>query len=253
MTVTGTPLRAALPETSSRSGSVRSLIETPGDRGCVRAMPGAVDLVAVAVGEARPRPASCRRWPATSTSTAPTREVTVDQRAVGDAARGEVVRVHQQLVARLARGSAASVLCIHELLSRWWRRPISSSSPVGPGRRSVRPRAGRGRRATSGWARSIRLSVVWSRPGSVGPQRPEVDAVRVAAQRCAATARPAASQQQVDDAAGRADGQPGPLPAAASAAAASRVERAPVIRSARSRKISQSCRASSGPSRRPPA
>ena len=29
-TVTGTPLRAALPERSSRSGSVRSLIDTPG-------------------------------------------------------------------------------------------------------------------------------------------------------------------------------------------------------------------------------
>ena len=49
-TVTGTPFSAAFPLTSSRSGSVRSLIETPATVDGVP-QPGAGDLVAVAVGQ----------------------------------------------------------------------------------------------------------------------------------------------------------------------------------------------------------
>ena len=49
-TVTGTPFSAAFPLTSSRSGSVRSLIETPATVEALRIRVPA-DLVAVAVGE----------------------------------------------------------------------------------------------------------------------------------------------------------------------------------------------------------
>ena len=182
-TCTGTPLSAALPDTSSSSGSVRSLIETPGTSAAC-AMPDAVALVAVAVGEARPRRASCRRSPRPRPRPTPTREVTRDRGAVGEAAGGEVVGVHQQLVARPALGEPLGV--VHPGVAvRWWRRPISSSSSAA-GAGDV-ARAGPGRPARGRARASIRLSVVVQPLGQLaGAQRAEVDARGVRAQLLAA-------------------------------------------------------------------
>ena len=90
--------------------------------------------VAVAVGQATPRPASCRRWPATSTSTLPTRRADLDR---VPSARPRAAR-SSGCMSSWCRGRplvSRSVLCIQELLSRWCRRPISSSSSAPAGRR----------------------------------------------------------------------------------------------------------------------
>ena len=161
---TGTPLSAALPETSSRSGSVRSLIETPGTVGRA-AQPGAVDLVAVAVGEGHHARhhvvgrgdldldrADPRGRPATGSPSAMPRAAR-SSGCISSWCRG------LPLVSR-------SELCIQELLSRWCRRPISSSSSASARVPSATARSRARSSSDQRRARSIRWSLVCSRPGT---------------------------------------------------------------------------------------
>ena len=94
-----------------------------------------------------------------------------------------------------------SALCIQELQSRWWRRPMSSSSSVvRVGQGSPASRAGRP--APAAGARSIRL-VLRLQParGARRPQRPEVDALgalaRSAASASARTGRVRSSRSMI--------------------------------------------------------
>ena len=107
-TVTGTPFSAALPLTSRRSGSVRSLIETPGDRRGVRE-PGALDLVPVAVGERDDARHHVVGAADLDLDRADPRG-DPDDGAGLQAARRQVVGVHQQVVARPALGEPAGVV-----------------------------------------------------------------------------------------------------------------------------------------------
>ena len=107
-------------------------------------------------GGARPRRASCRRSPRTSTSTVPTREVTATVAPSVDAARGEVVGVHQQLVARLAPGEPLGV--VHPGVAVPLVPPADQQQlAVASGQPAAAPQPGRGRRAPASGARSIRL------------------------------------------------------------------------------------------------
>ena len=194
-TVTGTPLSAALPETSRRSGSVRSLIDTPATFDGA-AHPGAVGRVAVAVGEATRRRASCRRSPGTSTLDRADPRPHAAPRAVGDAALGQVVGVHQQLVARAAPGQPLGV--VHPGVVVLLVPPADQQQlrPARPARRRRRPSRRRSSITRPG-ARSIRLSLVCRRSGMRRPQRAEVDALGVLAQLPPSTpSRPAAQQRR---------------------------------------------------------
>ena len=84
VTVTGTPLSAALPRQSSSSGSVRSLIETPGTSAAC-AHPAPSTAVPVAVGQRHHAAASCRRWPPPRPRPRRPREATVPGAPSADA------------------------------------------------------------------------------------------------------------------------------------------------------------------------
>ena len=173
----------------------------------------------------------------TSTSTAPTREVTRTVAPSVEAARRQVVGVHQQLVARPAPGEPLGV--VHPGVAvRWWRRPMSSSSSRGPADGLAQPAPGRPPPAPG--ARSIRLSVVCSRSGSgrrgAGRGRRPPGCAR--SSRIVDAGRPRRSSRstsRVGLAVSRA------RCASRSLQPAPRGPGAPLVRRASSRKISQSC------------
>jgi hypothetical protein len=90
---------------------------------------------------------------------------------------GQVIRVHQQLMARLAFTSRWK-LCIHELLLRTWRRPISNNSPGSGGNAAKRCRSS----SNPGAASIAWLAVQATR--EVRFQRPQVEAMGMIEQRC---------------------------------------------------------------------
>ena len=179
-TVTGTPLSAALPLTSRRSGSVRSLIETPGTVDGVR-HPDAVAAGGRSRAGGRPRPGIMSSVAATSI---------VDRADPGgDPAPGRRRRARGRRGRRGASAAGAGAgpgSAARSCASR-------SCSPAGAGARSAaaavgrarsrRRRGGPGRRARASGARRIRLSGVCSAAGQpAGLQRAEVDALGLGAQ-----------------------------------------------------------------------
>ena len=204
MTVTGTPFSAALPDRSSRSGSVRSLIETPGDLGGV-AQPGAVDLVAVAVGEGDHTPASCPRRADLDHDRAHPRRHR-DPAPVVEARGAQVVGVHQQLVAGAA-SRQPSELCIQGVVVLLVPA-ADEQQPVGGGRRQPGPQRPRSPRSGAG-ARSIRLPWSAADSGMVGRSGPRSTPSGWARSRRIDTLRPGASSPAIWD--GRGSREPRPL------------------------------------------
>ena len=107
-TVTGTPLSAALPETSRRSG-VGEVVDRDAGHLPGAGHPDTLDLVAVAVGQRHDAAhhvvaRADLRGDLTDAGRDP------DRGAVEEAARGEVVGMHQQVVAGLAAGQPGAVV-----------------------------------------------------------------------------------------------------------------------------------------------
>ncbi len=115
--------------------------------------------------------------------------------AVGDAARGQVVGMHQQVVPRLAAGEPRGV--VHPRVAVLLVPPPDQQQLVGV--RGTEPCASVSRsrsrsETTSSGARSIRLSLGLQPLGHGGLQRAEVDALGVCAQ--LQHGRPAAGEKQ---------------------------------------------------------
>ena len=177
--------------------------------------------------------------PATSTSTEPTRELTttVPPSAMPRAARSSGCMSSwwraRPLVSRV-------VLCSHELQSRWWRRPMSTSASSARGVASAsssQPRRRSRSPTRSVGTRSTRWSAVCRRPGIVGASGPR-STPSGCSTTSAAVVRPPVSSSSSTRSAGEAASWP-----AASSPSGSPSRSA--IRVARPPKISQSWRWSS--------
>ena len=238
--MTGTPLRAALPLTSSSSGSVRSLIETPGTA-LLRAIRVRSLLVPVAVREATTTPRIMSSVGRHLDLDLADPRGDRDRRAVGEPAGAEVVGVHEAAGGAAGRGSAARC-CASRSCSR-----AGAAGRSGAARSPVRERVRRRSRArspsTSAGARSSRPLLVCSRrgqpPGRSGPRSTPSGRARSAVS--VSPERPRRSSRSTSSVGDAAAGPGGSAGCAARAAPARLPSRA-VVRSATSRKISQSCR-----------
>ena len=148
--------------------------------------------------------------PRTSVTTLPTREVT-STRSPSVSPRSAR---SSGFISRWCRGLprvSRSLLCIQELLSRWWRRPISTSRPSSADAASscvVRRNRSRSAITRSG-ARWIRLSLVCSRAGIVGRSGPRSTPAGLARSARIDVRRPV--EQQRGDQRRRAQAEPGTL------------------------------------------
>ena len=157
-TVTGTPFNAAFPADVQPLGVGQVVDRDARDgrpHGCI---PGAADLVAVAVRDDT-TPGITSSTELTSTSTEPTRELT---RTTEPSSRPRSAR-SLGCMSRWCRGLPRvnrSVLCSQELQSRWCRRPMSSSSPVATAGVPSSASATRSRSATQQVGRQVDPLVV---------------------------------------------------------------------------------------------